>query len=173
MHMVSMSTCNLATSRELECSCRLLSVLLERLLPEASGTVAATPTPLEDAAGSALALGSVASTVHDLARQHAAAAVAANEVAERHLAARQSALRGSEAASGQHERIQLRQAGPSGVSARGPAPVPRAAGAPGGPRCWGAPGQVRSMVAQPSDSHVLHNRDRHAAKGSRGRVRSG
>ena len=87
MHMASKSTCNRATSRKLDCSCRLLSILLERLLPEASGTVAATPTPLEDAAGSALALGSVASTVHDLARQHAAAAAAANEVAERHLAA--------------------------------------------------------------------------------------
>ena len=72
---------------ELDCSCRLLSVLLERLLPEANGTVAATPTPLEDAAGGALALGSVANTVHDLARQHAAAAAAANEVAERHLTA--------------------------------------------------------------------------------------
>ena len=84
---MSRSTFNLATSQELVCSCRLLSVMLERLLPEASGTVAAAPTPLEDAAGGALALGSVATTVHDLARQHAAAAAAANEVAERHSAA--------------------------------------------------------------------------------------
>ena len=32
-------------------------------------------------------MGSVANTVHELAQQHAAAAVAANAVAERHLAA--------------------------------------------------------------------------------------